>query len=118
VIRGALAIAAALLLGCVAEPASVRRAREVVEGAMARQGDVGLSCEPADAAVEVDGVPRGSCADFAGEGRGLLLGTGMHRLEVKKEGYAPYLSYYAPGGARLQLSVRLSPLAGQQGDVR
>jgi hypothetical protein len=81
----------------------------MVESPRRTAGDLWLRCEPTDAEVLVDGVPQGHCEDFDGQTRGLVVGEGMHRVEVKKEGFWPYVSYYAPSGARAALSVRLQP---------
>jgi hypothetical protein len=86
------------------------RAREVLRSRKARQGNLLLQCEPSDAEVYLDGVLQGVCTDFGGESRGLQVGVGLHRIDVKKEGYWPYTTYYEPGGsARAGLTLRLRP---------
>jgi hypothetical protein len=72
---------------------------------------VSLRCDPADAEVAIDGVPRGTCADF-GERRPLRLGAGMHRIDITKSGYLPYQTFFAPGGASLALTAALRPTQG------
>jgi hypothetical protein len=48
------------------------------------RGRVALRCADPDAEVEVDGVPYGVAADYAGgEGRQLLLASGTHRIVVR-----------------------------------
>lgn len=70
-----------------------------------------LKCTPADATVYLDGMPRGLCEDFGQDPVQLRGERRMHRLEVKKEGFAPYQTYYAPSGAIVSLNVTLEPRA-------
>ena len=65
-----------------------------------------LACEPSDAEVLVDRVPLGTCSDYAA--RGIHVGSGLHRIEVQKAGYWPYLAYYQPDGARAVVTVTLA----------
>ena len=71
--------------------------------------DLKLSCDPTDAEVSLDGIPRGTCLDFAGEPTGLKLPEGMHKVEVKKSGFWPYETYVDSSGTRAALTVKLSP---------
>ena len=91
------------LEGPMAERA--RWATQVAE----RGGDLRLFCDPEDAEVAVDGVPMGTCKDYAGAPRGLLLGRGLHRVDVSRQGYVPYVTYCEPDGTRASLAVRLAP---------
>ena len=68
-----------------------------------------LGCDPTDAEVWLDGVPQGTCLDFSGTPKGLTLGDGMHKVEVKKTGFWPYETWVDSGGARAVLSIKLSP---------
>jgi hypothetical protein len=107
-------ILAALLMatGCAHkqdEPESVVRARELLRTTGATRGDVVLKCEPPDAEVYLDGVIQGVCTDFAGTPVGLTVGEGLHKVEVMKEGFWPYTTYYEPSGARATLRVQLRP---------
>jgi hypothetical protein len=86
------------------------RAEAVLEKPWERRGDLVLSCQPTDAEVDVDGVPRGLCSDFSG-GRGLQLGAGMHHVEVKKAGFQPYETYCEPSGTQEAVAVSLQPQA-------
>ena len=110
----------AALLGCApaAELPSVSRAREALAGSTAWSGDLKLACDPPDAEVWRDGVPQGNCSDFAGAPRGLSLGEGMHRVEVLKEGYWPYVTYLSPSGARTTLRISLVPRGKPEGANR
>ncbi|XXF81210.1 PEGA domain-containing protein [Myxococcaceae bacterium GXIMD 01537] len=98
------------LLGCARkqdELDSVVRARELMRSAETPRGDLSLKCEPADAEVYLDGVIQGLCTDFGGSPVGLRVGQGLHRVEVKKEGFWPYTTYFEPSGARATLRIQL-----------
>ncbi len=77
-----------------------------------------LSCNPEDAEVFVDGVEAGRCREFSGAPKGLWVGLGMHRIDVKKAGFAPYQTFFSPGGAVASLRPVLVPLSGGQGESR
>ena len=101
-----------LLLGCASsEPAVVTRVGEQMRGSQQRvwTSDLKLVCDPTDAEVSLDGIPRGTCEDFAGNPTGLNLPEGLHKVEVKKSGFWPYESYVDSSGARAALTVKLSP---------
>ena len=108
---------ALVLSGCatVKEEPVVARARALMGATRSGAGDLWLRCVPADADVYLDGAVQGQCADFDGRERGLTVGAGMHRVEVKKQGFWPYLTYYAPNGARAGLTVRLEPTERREG---
>lgn len=111
---------ALLALGCAATPEQqvLARARRLLEDARAPGGELRLLCEPADAEVALDGVAQGRCSDFAGLPAGLRVGEGMHRVEVRKEGFYPYQTYYSPGGARATLTITLRRKLNPQGSFR
>ncbi|MBX5483409.1 MAG: hypothetical protein IRZ16_16430 [Myxococcaceae bacterium] len=112
-----MAAALVALAGCVSAPTqpAVARAEALMASAPKRKGDVELHCEPEDADVAVDGVPQGLCADFAGRPDRLVLGEGLHRIDVKKPGFRPYQTYYQAGGARAVLTIALVPNGPAQG---
>lgn len=100
--------------GCASGPEQVEspasaRARQLLRSLKAREGNLLLRCEPSDAEVSLDGVPQGVCTDFGGESGGLRVGVGLHRIDVKKEGFWPYTTYYESGSARAGLTIRLRP---------
>ena len=104
-----------LWMGCATGPERVdspaaRRARELLRGG-GREGNLVLRCEPSDAEVYLDGVQQGVCTDFAGAPRGLSVGEGLHQIDVRREGYWPYVTYYEPSNARAALTVRLRAVA-------
>jgi hypothetical protein len=107
---GLLALAAA---SCAATPEErmMARARELIDGARTPRGDLLLRCKPEDAEVALDGVAQGRCSDFDGTPGGLKVGEGMHRVDVTKEGFYPYQTYYAPSGGRAALTITLRPLS-------
>ncbi|MDY7231549.1 PEGA domain-containing protein [Hyalangium rubrum] len=92
------------------EPATLGQARELLRNAGTPSGDVVLRCEPPDAEVYLDGVIQGICTDFRGSPRGLRVGKGLHQIEVRKQGYWPYTTYFEPHGARAALDVRLQTM--------
>lgn len=114
--RGASGLMAVVALawgsGCAArqdEPASMARAREMMRTAEGSRGDLTLRCEPPDADVYLDGVIQGVCSDFGGSPVGLKVGEGLHQIEVKKDGFWPYTTWFEPSGARATLNIQLRP---------
>jgi hypothetical protein len=104
-------VALALLLGCAAKnhhAALLEQAGEGLQGAQPSAGDLSLSCAPPDSEVWLDGVPMGPCAAYAGR-RGLTLGKRMGKVEIRKEGYNPFITFVEPDGTRAALSVTLTP---------
>lgn len=91
------------------------QAREGLAATAGRTGDLRLMCQPEDAQVVLDGVPQGLCSDFSGRPAGLTVGSGMHRVEVTKEGFLPYVTYLSPSGARTSLGITLQPLRPSEG---
>jgi hypothetical protein len=89
------------------EPESVAKARALMSGAQTPSGNLALRCEPEDADVYLDGVLQGLCSDFSGSPRSLRVGAGLHHIEVKKQGFWPYTTYYEPSGARARLTIQL-----------
>ncbi len=107
-------------LGCASSPEQVDspaadRARELLRTMKNRQGNLLLRCEPEDADVYLDGVVQGVCTDFGGGPSGLTVGSGLHRIDVKKDGYWPYTTYYEPSNARAGLTIRLKPMSPERG---
>lgn len=116
-----LAVVALLLgSGCAGkqdEPASMARAREMMRSAETARGDLLLRCEPSDAEVYLDGVIQGVCSDFGGSPMGLKVGEGLHQVEVKKDGFWPYTTYFEPSGARATLNIHLRPRGSSGGSA-
>lgn len=101
-----------IFAGCASpqpRPALFDQAAQGMKESKARRysGELVMRCDPADAEVWVDGVPRGACSDFAG-GRGLSLGEGLSRIEVKKQGFRSYQTFIDAGGTRATLTVALT----------
>ncbi len=88
------------LFGCagVGGPAVTRWRSELV-----------LHCTPTDAEVHLDGVPQGVCSDFAGTPRGLALGRGGRRVEVKKPGFVAWQRWLDADDTRVVMQVTLEP---------
>ena len=109
-----------LMLGCASGPEQVdspvaTRAREMLRSMRSRHGNLLLRCEPSDAEVYLDGVLQGVCTDFGEGPSGLQVGVGLHRIDVKKDGYWPYTTYYEPSSARAGLTLRLRPVEREGG---
>ncbi len=109
-----------LVIGCASGPEQVdspatERARELMRSMRARNGNLLLRCEPADAEVYLDGVAQGVCSDFGGRPSGLQVGLGLHRIDVKKDGHWPYTTYYEPSSARAGLTIKLRPMDRESG---
>lgn len=107
--RAGVLAAVVVVCGCAGrqEPESVAKARALMEGAESPSGNLALRCEPKDAEVYLDGVLQGLCSDFTGSPRSLRVGAGLHQVEVKKQGFWPYTTYYEPSGARARLTIQL-----------
>lgn len=109
-----------LVLGCASGPGQVEspaaeRAREMMRSMRARDGNLLLRCEPSDAEVHLDGVLQGVCTDFGGRPSRLQVGLGLHRIDVKKDGYWPYTTYFEPSSARAGLTIKLRSMAQEHG---
>jgi hypothetical protein len=109
-----------VVLGCASGPEQVdspaaERARELMRTRKARHGNLLLRCEPSNAEVYLDGVVQGACTDFGGGPNGLQVGLGLHRIDVKKDGYWPHTTYYEPSSARAGLTIRLRPVEQERG---
>ena len=109
--RVALALGAMVVAAGCATPTPVERALEENAGALRAPrsvaGQLRLACTPAEATVVLDGVPQGSCSEFASEG--LRLGEALHVVEVQKAGFATYRVEIQAGQARTSLKVDLAP---------
>lgn len=77
-----------------------------------RKSELVLRCQPPDAEVVLDGVSQGTCEDFKGEPRGLSLGNGSRRVEVRRGGYQGWESWMVADGTRMTMDVTLIPNGG------
>ena len=107
-----LALWAFALTGCVQTPSVLMAAGRLPPARVTTKSELVLSCSPPDADVELDGVPQGTCEDFRGEPRGLALGKGVRRVQVKKQGYAPWDTVVETDGTRVMLNVTLISTGG------
>ena len=107
-------------LACASSPEQqmLARARRLMQDARAPRGELFLTCRPEDAEVALDGVAQGRCNDFDGTPAGLTVGEGLHQIEVKKDGFQPYRTYYEPSGGRAALTITLRPLSNSEGATR
>ena len=63
--------------------------KEVTVG-KGNEGLLMILCKPSDAEVFVNGVSMGEANRFDGKPGYIMLESGTHKIEIKKEGYAPY----------------------------
>lgn len=100
----------ALALGaCAQTPSNVLTTswEKLPPARVTTKSELVLSCIPADADVELDGVPQGTCEDFRGEPKGLAMGKGVRRVQVKKQGYLPWDTVVETDGTRVVMNVTL-----------
>jgi hypothetical protein len=118
-VRPVLAFAVVLACAPATEPVLYGQARALLQSAP-RPAGLELRCEPRDSEVHLDGVPQGTCADFAQNARLAIRGEGTHRVEVKKEGYVPFVSYYAPDGisGAVTITLHAAQARANEGDSR
>jgi hypothetical protein len=108
----ALALWAVALSGCAtARPLPLVAPLELA-APRPRVSEVVLRCSEPDAEVSLDGVPQGTCADFSGEPRGLGLGRGPRRVQVRKKGFQGWDSVLEADGTRVVMNVSLIPSGG------
>lgn len=72
------------------------------------EGRIKLQVEPDDAIVYVDGEKKGEAAKFDGDPEYLIVPSGFHKFELKKEGYKPYSRKLFSGSAIQEIRVILS----------
>lgn len=113
-----LLVMVSTVAGCAKrqEPESLLKARELMAEAQNPSGNLALLCEPVDAEVYLDGVWQGLCSDFSGSPKALRVGSGLHEIEVKKQGYWPYTTYFEPSRARARLTIQLRASGSKAGD--
>jgi hypothetical protein len=73
-------------------------------------GGVQIRCEPTDALVYVDDQYRGSVAALGA--RPLMLPEGVHRIEIRRDGYFPHFAEVTTAKAvqqRLEVKLRKEP---------
>lgn len=90
-----------LLYSCCSGPTSQVKT-------IGNEGRIKLQIEPDDAAVYVDGDKKGEAAKFNGDSEYLIVPSGFHKLEIKKEGYKPYSRKLYSGNAIQEIKVILS----------
>jgi len=99
---------ALVLAGCASRGSPpLVPALDLPQARPAQRSELVLHCSEADAEVWLDGVPQGTCADFDGEPKGLKLGKGARRVQVKKRGFQAWESYLEADGTRVVMNVAL-----------
>lgn len=109
--------------GCASGPEQVGSpaadwTRELMRSRKSRPVNLLLRCEPSDAEVYLDGVLQGVCTGFGGGPGGLQVEAGLHRIDVKKAGYWPYMTYYDSDSGRAGLNIQLKPVKPGRGGAR
>ena len=103
----------AVLASCAPKSPEVLLAeRELPPIRITTKAELVLTCDPADAEVSLDGVPQGTCEDFSGQPRGLSLGRGARRVQVKKRGFLPWGTIVESDGTRVVMTVNLIAAGG------
>jgi hypothetical protein len=74
-------------------------------------GELSLHCQPAAAQVKMDGVPMGTCADFAGQRQVIHAGRKARRIEVSMPGHASWTNTVEAERTRVTLEVQLPKIA-------
>jgi hypothetical protein len=90
-----------LLYSCCSGPTSEVRT-------LGNEGRIKLQVEPDDAIVYVDGEKKGEAAKFDGDPEYLIVPSGFHKFELKKEGYKPYSRKLFSGNAIQEIKVILT----------
>ncbi len=75
---------------------------------LANQGMIRLMVEPDSAHVYVDGQDKGEVDDYEDEDTPLILPAGLHKLQIKKDGYNTFQrEVYMGGGSVHEINVIL-----------
>ena len=99
----ALAVAAVLFAAGCSVPHSV------VKG-QGNNGLFALVVDPADAQIVIDGNLVGQASKYDGKHGYLEIASGTHRLEVRKDGYQPFVRDVYSSNAVQEIHVTLTPL--------
>ncbi len=70
------------------------------------KGIVTVEVDPADAAVDIDGTPRGSAADLQGS---VTLSSGTHQIVIRKPGFEIWRGEVEVRDQTEKLQVKLVP---------
>ena len=77
---------------------------------LSHEGVLKIVCQPSDAKVLIDEVPMGEANIYDGEPGYIKLERGTHTIEIRKEGYAPYVRKVDAGRSLQTLEVTLRRL--------
>ena len=78
-----LAVSILILMGCGTP-------KEATIG-VGNEGLLKIVCDPSSAEVFVDGISMGEANRYDGKPGYIKLESGTHKIEIKKEGYVPYI---------------------------
>lgn len=74
------------------------------------EGTIRIICNPGDAEVFVDGVSMGDVNRYDGNPGYIKLSSGTHKIEIRKEAYAPYTREIYAGKSLQTIEVTLRRL--------
>lgn len=77
---------------------------------VSNEGLLQILCSPGDAEVFVDGVSMGKANKFDGKPGYIKLDSGTHKIEIKKEGFAPYTRDVFAGKSLQTVEITLRKL--------
>ena len=99
----------ALALAAVVVAAGCSVPHSVVKG-QSNNGLFALIVQPADAQVVVDGNLIGKASAYNGKHGYLEIASGTHRLEIRRDGYQPFVRDVYSSNAVQEIHVTLTPL--------
>lgn len=84
--------------------------KESTVGVSISNGVLRIVCQPSDAEVFIDEISMGEANIYDGEPGYIKLERGTHTIEIRKEGYAPYVQEVDAGQSLQTLEVTLRRL--------
>jgi len=76
----------------------------------AKRGNLFILCEPEHAEILLDGIPQGSCLDYATQGLQIQESPVLRKIVVTQTGYWPYEAMVAIDRSKVNLRVQLHPM--------
>lgn len=90
-----------LLYSCCSGPTSEVRT-------LGNEGRIKLQVQPDDAVVYIDGEKKGEAGKFDGDPEYLIVPSGFHKFELRKDGYKTYSRKLYSGNAIQEINVILT----------
>jgi hypothetical protein len=76
----------------------------------AGRGNLFIHCEPEDAEILLDGIPQGTCLDYASKGLQINESSEPRKIVVAKAGYWPYEAMISLDRSKMNLRVQLQAM--------